>query len=73
MLTPMDLFDVAMREQFHYNSATETGIVYHMMAAVTERGLFGLTAVHDSPAEARQLYDHAIDAITREAEAAAAT
>lgn len=71
LLSPMDLFDVAMKEELHFSSATESGIVYHMMAAVTERGRFGLTAVADSPAEARQLYDRAVAAIEREAAAAA--
>jgi hypothetical protein len=71
MLTPMDLFDVAMTEEMHFSSASESGIVFHMMAAVTEQGRFGLTAVADSPAEARQLYDRAVAAIDREAAAAA--
>jgi hypothetical protein len=71
VLSAMDLFDVAMREELHFSSATETGIVYHMMAAVTEFGRFGLTAVADSPASARALYDRAIAAVDREAEAAA--
>jgi len=71
VLAPMDLFDVAMKEQMHFSSATESGIVFHMMAAVTERGRFGLTAVADSSAEARSLYDRAIEAVDREAQAAA--
>jgi hypothetical protein len=69
-LYPMDLFDVAVKEQIHYNSATESGVVFHMMAALTERGRFGMTAVADSPEEAQQLYDRAVAAIQREAEVA---
>jgi hypothetical protein len=70
-LSPMDLFDVAMREGIHFSSATETGIVYHMMSAVTERGRFGLTAVANGPDEARQLFDRAVAALDRAATEAA--
>lgn len=66
-LTAMDLFDVAMREGVHWSPATETGVVFHMLAAVTERGRFGLTAIADSPAEARALYDRTVAAVDREA------
>jgi hypothetical protein len=71
VLTPMDLFDIAMREELHFNSRTETGVVFHMMAALTERGRFGLTAVADSPQEAHDMYLRAVAAVDREAAAAA--
>ena len=63
----MDLFDIAMREGVHWSPATETGVVFHMLAAVTERGRFGLTAIADSAADARALYDRTVAAVDREA------
>ncbi|MCL4822353.1 MAG: hypothetical protein KJ067_24765 [Vicinamibacteria bacterium] len=66
-LAPMDLFDVAMREGVHWSPATETGVVFHMLAALTERGRFGLTAIADSPADARALYDRTLAAVDRKA------
>ncbi len=51
-LTPEDLFDVAVQHGLHFNPTSQTGIVFHMMGAISEIGRTGLTAVADSPAEA---------------------
>ena len=58
-LVPEDLFDIAMLRGLHYNQASQTGIVFHMISAVTERGRFGLTAVGDSRAHATEIYERA--------------
>ena len=68
-LQPLDLFDVAVREGLHWNAADQTGAVFHMLAAVSERGFFGLTAVGDSPEQARALYDRTLAAVASEATA----
>ena len=67
-LQPLDLFDVAVREELHWNAATQTGVVFHMLAAVSEQGFFGLTAVGDSREQARDLYDRTLAAVAAEAE-----
>jgi hypothetical protein len=69
-LAPDDLFEIAVCHQLHFDQSRQTGIVFHMFAAVTETGHFGMTAVGDTPAEAQALYDQAIaviDAAAREA------
>ncbi len=70
VFTPDDLFDIATRHGLHYHQARQTGVVFHMLAALGEHGRFGLTAVGDSAAEAQALYDRAL--ATFDAEAAAA-
>jgi hypothetical protein len=71
-LTPDDLFDVAVRHGLHFCQSRQTGVVFHMMAALTESGHLGLTAVADSPGDARALFDHAIAVLDAEAAEASA-
>jgi hypothetical protein len=66
-LTPDDLFDIVVRHGLHFDHARQTGAVFHMLRALTERGFFGVTAVGDSPEEARAIYDRTIDIVTAEA------
>jgi PGM1 C-terminal domain len=66
-LTPDDLFDVVVRHRLHFDQSRQTGIVFHMMAELTETGHVGLTAVGDSRAEARALYERAIAVLDAEA------
>jgi hypothetical protein len=60
-MTVDDLFDVAVRRGLHYDHARQSGVVFHLMGALSELGLLGLTAVGDSP--------DAADALFRRAEA----
>jgi hypothetical protein len=55
-----------MRHQLHFSAGTQTGVVFHMLAALTERGLVGLTAVGDSPAHARELFDRTVATLDEE-------
>ena len=66
-LTPDDLFDIVVRHNLHFDQSRQTGIVLHMMAALTESGHFGMTAVGDTAEEARALYDRAVAVIDAEA------
>jgi hypothetical protein len=59
-LAPADVFDIAMRHELHFSAATQTGVVFHMLAALSERGTMGLTAVADSPRDARALFDRTV-------------
>ena len=69
-LTPDDLFDMVVRRGLHFDQSRQTGVVFHRMTALTEAGHFGMTAVGDSPEEARETYDRAIEILNAEAEAA---
>jgi hypothetical protein len=66
-LTPDDLFDIVVRHSLHFDQSRQTGIVLHMMAALTESGHFGMTAVGDTAQEARELYERAVAVIDAEA------
>ena len=65
--TPDDLFDLVVRRGLHFGQTQQTGIVFHMLSALGSRGRLGLTAVGNSPEEAREIYDHAESVLNEEA------
>jgi hypothetical protein len=69
-LTVEDLFDIVVNYGLHFDQARRTGVVFHMISCLTERGHVGLTAVGDDPADARRIYDEAHAVLLREAEVA---
>jgi hypothetical protein len=64
------VFDIMVRHGLHFNQTTQTGIVLHMLTALSERGRLGLTAVGESQAQADELYRRAVAVLDEEAEAA---
>jgi PGM1 C-terminal domain/ATP-grasp domain len=66
-LTPDDLFDIVVRHCLHFDQSRQTGVVFHMLASLTESGHCGLTAVGDSAEEAREIYERAIGVLDAEA------
>ena len=69
-LTPEDLFDALVLHGLHFDHARQTGVVVHMLSALSERGLTGLTAVENSPEKADALFDRAVQALDEEAQGA---
>jgi hypothetical protein len=66
-LTPDDLFDIVARRGLHFDQARQTGVVFHMLAALGEHGRVGLTAVGDSREEADEVYRRAVAVLDEEA------
>ena len=58
-LTLDDLFEIAVLRGLHFDQARQTGVVFHMMGALTELGQVGMTAVGDGPDEADATYRRA--------------
>ncbi|MEO7270217.1 MAG: peptide ligase PGM1-related protein [Knoellia sp.] len=67
-----DFFDVVARTGLHYDAASQTGVVFHMISSVTEVGRVGMTAVGDSAQHARKVYDRAERILLAEARSAVA-
>jgi PGM1 C-terminal domain len=53
----------------HFDDSRQTGVVFHMLAALAEEGWLGLTAVGDSAADADRVYRDAIVVLDQEAAA----
>lgn len=68
VFTPDDLFEIVALHGLHFDQARQSGIVLHMISALGESGRFGFTAVANSHAEARALYDRAVAAFETEAQ-----
>jgi hypothetical protein len=66
-LTHEQLFDIAVRHGLHFDQSRQRGVVFHMMNALAELGLVGLTAVGNSHAEADALYAKTVAALDTEA------
>jgi pheganomycin biosynthesis PGM1-like protein len=69
-LLPQDIFDIMVRHGLHFNQTRQTGVVLHMLTALSERGRLGLTAVGETQAEADEIYQRAVEVLDREAETA---
>jgi hypothetical protein len=49
-----------------FDYRTETGVLFHMIGAVSEFGKLGLTAIGNSPEEADMLFEDTLDALEEE-------
>ena len=67
-LLPQDLIDIVTYTGLHYNSSSNTGVVFHMIGALSEFGKIGVTCVGDSPEEAEQLYQRTLETLEWAAE-----
>jgi hypothetical protein len=71
-LQPDDVFELAVRNRIHFDHTSQTGAVFHMITTLGRHGMIGVTAVGDSPGEARNLFDRTKEVFDREARAASA-
>jgi hypothetical protein len=66
-LSIADLFDVAVRHRLHFDHARQSGVVFHMMSALSELGRVGLSAVGDTPEQADATFRRAERVLVEEA------
>jgi len=64
-LLPEDLIDITTFTGLHYNSSSHTGVVFHMIGALSQFGKLGVTCVGDSPEEAKSLYQATIETLDK--------
>ena len=65
--TPDDIFDLVVRRGLHFGQVTQTGVVFHMLSALGSSGRLGITAVGNSPEEARSIFNEAKRVLDEEA------
>jgi hypothetical protein len=65
-LCPEDLIDITTINRLHYNHGTETGVLFHMVGALSQFGKVGLTAIGNSPEQAEAIYANALEVLDRE-------
>ncbi len=54
-----DLFDRVARSGLHFDPSRQTGVVFHMMSALTTHGRLGMTAIESTAERAQELYEEA--------------
>jgi hypothetical protein len=65
-LTPDDLIDIAVYHGLHFHAATQQGVVYHLIGALSEFGKIGLLCIADTRKRARQLYEQTVAVLDKE-------
>ena len=65
-LTPGDLIDIAVINGLHFHGATQQGVVFHLIGALSEFGKLGLVCVGDTQQHAARLYQETVAILDRE-------
>ena len=55
-LLPEDLIDILTLHRLHFKPSTESGVLFHMIGALSQYGKVGVTCIGSSPEEAEELY-----------------
>lgn len=65
-LTPDDLIDIAVCNGIHFDAANQSGVVFHLIGALSEYGKLGMVAIGRTPEAAQKLYDETVAILDRE-------
>jgi hypothetical protein len=65
-LTPEDLIDIAVYHDLHFHGATQQGVVFHLIGALSEFGKLGVLCIGDSPERAQALYRQTVEVLNKE-------
>lgn len=65
-LLPEDLIEILTVNRLHYSHGTESGVLFHLIGAVSEYGKLGLTAIANSREQVDELYRRTLAILDRE-------
>ncbi len=65
-LTPDDLIDIAVYHDLHFHGATQRGVVFHLVGALSEFGKLGLVCIGDNHQQAKFLYRKTVQVLDAE-------
>ncbi len=66
VLTPDDLMDIVSSHRLHYNHATQTGVVLHVITGIGELGRVGATVIENTPEQVQALYEAFVAVLDKE-------
>jgi hypothetical protein len=66
-LTPDDLVDIAVDNGLHFDGASQQGVVFHLIGALSQYGKVGTVCIGDSHESALNYYEDTIAVLDREA------
>jgi hypothetical protein len=67
-LTPDDLIDIAVNNGLHFDGASQQGVVFHLIGALSQYGKLGTVCIGDSHESAREFYRETVSVLDREAQ-----
>jgi pheganomycin biosynthesis PGM1-like protein len=65
-LLPEDLVEILTINKLHYSHGSESGVLFHLIGALSEFGKIGMTAIGNSHAEVDELYARTLAVLDRE-------
>ena len=65
-LTPSDLIDIAATHGLHFNAATQEGVVFHLIGALSEFGKLGILSIGNTGEKAYASYVRSVEILDRE-------
>lgn len=65
-LTPHDLIDIAMCNTLLYDVSKQTGVVFHMIGALSQYGKLGMVCIGNTIEEAKGFYDKTVMVLNKE-------
>jgi len=65
-LTPSDLIEIAATKGLHFNAATQEGVVFHLIGALSEFGKLGVLAIGDTDEKAYASYMRSVQILDQE-------
>ena len=65
-LLPEDLLDILTRHHLNFQPSQRTGVLFHMIGALSQYGKVGVTCIGDSREEADQLYEWTVRVLDQE-------
>jgi hypothetical protein len=66
-LTPDDLVDIAVNNGLHFDGASQQGVVFHLIGALSQYGKLGVVCIGDSHRSAERFYRDTVTVLDREA------
>jgi hypothetical protein len=64
-LTPDDLIDISVYNNLHFHGASQQGVVFHLMGALSEFGKIGVVCIGDSPDRSELLYHETVNMLNQ--------
>ena len=65
-LLPEDLIEILTINGLHYSHNTESGVLFHLIGALSQYGKIGVTAIGNSREEVEHLYARTLTILDRE-------
>jgi hypothetical protein len=65
-LTPHDLIDIAHCHRIQYDGATQCGVTFHMIGALSQYGKLGMVCIGRTKEEAQEYFEKTLEVLDGE-------